>query len=436
VGALLTDFYQLTMLAAYHELGLRETAVFELYLRRLPAARNFALAAGLDLLVDYLQTLRFSEGDLDWLAGTGRFATGFLDALRGLSFTGDLDAVPEGTLVFAEEPILRIRAPLAEAQLVESRLINLVHLSTLIASKAARCVIAAQGRGLVDFGMRRAHGAEAAVHAARAAYVAGFFGTATVEAARAFDIPVFGTMAHSYIEAHDDERAAFSGFARCHPGNVTLLLDTYDTLRAAGRVVDLVRAGTAVQGVRLDSGDLHALSLEVRRILDAGGCREVRIVASSSLDEYEITRLLAAGAAIDVFGVGTRLDVSEDVPALDLVYKLQEYGGHPRRKRSPDKATWPGAKQVFRQRDDTGHIVGDVVALEGEQPGGEALLVPVLRGGRRVRARESLEDIRSRSAASLAGLGGELRTLRAGARYPVARSTALEALALSAGRDG
>jgi nicotinate phosphoribosyltransferase len=408
---LVTDLYQLTMLDAYRRLGFERPAAFELFTRRLPDERGFLLVTGLEQALDYLEALRFSDDELDWLASTGRFAPGFTDWLRGFRFGGDVHAVPEGTVLYADEPWLRIVAPLPEAQLVESRLINLLHFQTLIASKAARCVLAADGRDLVDFGMRRAHGAEAAVFAARACYVAGFAGTATIEAGRRFGIPLHGTMAHSFVQSHASESEAFANYARCHPGRVTLLLDTYDTLAAARKVVQLVAQGVGVQAVRLDSGDLGALSRQVRDVLDAGGCTHVRILVSGNLDEHGIAALVAAGAPIDSYGVGTRLDASVDAPTLDAVYKLEEYDGVPRRKRSTAKSTWPGRKQVYRTFDADGRIATDTVALDGEVCEGAPLLVPVMRGGRRIAPPDSLDAIRARARASLQALPDRCRAL-------------------------
>jgi nicotinate phosphoribosyltransferase len=404
VSPLVTDLYQLTMLDAYRRLGAARPAAFELFTRRLPPERGFLLVAGLEQALDYLESLQFGEDELAWLASTGRFAPGFTDWLREFRFTGDVDAAPEGTVLFADEPWLRIVAPLPEAQFVESRLINLLHFQTLIASKAARCVLAAGGRDLVDFGMRRAHGAEAAVYAARACHVAGFAGTATVEAGRRYGIPLYGTMAHAFVQAHASETEAFANYARCHPGRVTLLLDTYDTLAAAWKVVGLVADGVGVQAVRLDSGDLAALSREVRAILDAGGCGHVRILVSGNLDEHGVAALVASGAPIDSYGVGTRLDASVDAPTLDAVYKLEEYDGRPRRKRSAAKATWPGRKQVWRTYGADGRISADTVALEDECGTGVPLLRPVMRGGRRLAPAESLAAVRARAAESLASL--------------------------------
>jgi nicotinate phosphoribosyltransferase len=434
VSPLVTDLYQFTMLDAYRRLGHGATATFELFTRRLPEERGFLLVAGLEQALEYLETLSFGDEDLAWLEATGRFGPGFADWLRSFRFTGDVWAVPEGTVLFADEPWLRVVAPLPEAQLIESRLINLLHFQTLIASKAARCVLAADGRGLVDFGMRRAHGAEAAVLAARACVAAGFAGTATVEAGRRFGVPLYGTMAHSFVQAHDDERTAFANYARCHPGRVVLLLDTYDTLAAAHEVVALVRGGTPVQGVRIDSGDLDALSRAVRAVLDAGGCGTVRILASGNLDEHSIAALVRAGAPIDTFGVGTRLDASVDAPTLDAVYKLEEYDGRARRKRSTAKATWPGRKQVWRVSGADGRIVGDTVALEGERAPGEPLLVKVMAGGRRLAAPEPLPAIAARARASLAALPDAARSLDRPRPLEPAISGGLRALAAEVDR--
>ena len=426
---LLTDLYELTMLQAYRACGMNDTAVFELFVRALPPERNFLLAAGLEQVVEYLLALRFPADDLDWLASTGRFDAGFLDSLRDFRFTGDVDAMPEGTLAFADEPLLRVTAPLREAQFVETRLLNLVHLQTLVASKAARCVLAAAGRPLIDFGLRRAHGAEAGLLSARASYLAGFAGTSAVEAARRFAVPVFGTMAHSFVQAHDDESTAFADFARAQPQNTTLLIDTYDTARAAHKVVALARSGVAVQGVRIDSGDLGAHAREVRRILDQGGLTQARILASGNLDEHRIDALVSGDAPIDAFGVGTRMNVSADAPFLDCAYKMVEYGGQPRRKRSEGKASWPGRKQVYRRTGSDGALAGDLLALDGEDAPGVPLLEPVLRAGARVAAAPALDALRDRAQAQMAMLPAALRTLGRATPYPVTVSPSLRALA-------
>jgi len=412
---LLTDLYELTMLEAYRAEGMNGCATFEFFIRAMPAGRGFLVAAGLAQLVDYLTTLRVDPDELAWLAASGRFDAAFVDSLSDLAFTGDVDAMPEGTVFFADEPIVRVTAPLREAQLVESRAINLLHFETLVASKAVRCALAAPGRTLVDFGLRRAHGAEAGLLSARATYLAGFTGTATVAAGRAFGIPVFGTMAHSYVQAHADEAGAFEAFVRARPRNATLLIDTYDTERAAHRVVALARRlaaeGLAVQGVRIDSGDLGALAVRVRAILDDGGFPDITIFASGNLDEYRLRDLVRAGAPIDGFGVGTRVNTSADAPYLDCGYKLQEYDGVPRRKRSAAKATWPGRKQVCRRIDAEGRWQGDVVTLVDDPVDGTPLLQPVVRGGRLVTALPSLEESRARLQRELGWLPAALKSI-------------------------
>jgi nicotinate phosphoribosyltransferase len=415
---LLTDLYQLTMAHVYFEQGMDEIAVFELVVRRLPQKRRFLLAAGLEQAVEYLEQLRFGPADLEFLQSLGTFPQAFLDHLAELRFTGSVHAMPEGTPFFANEPILRVTAPIAEAQLVESRLLNIVHFQSLIASKAARCVLAADGRQLVDFGMRRAHEADAGLYAARAAYLAGFNGTATVEAGRRFGIPLYGTMAHSYIEAHDHEEQAFRHFIASRPGSVTLLIDTYDARRGAQRAAAIARElesrglPPAIRSVRIDSGDLAAGAREVRAILDAAGCKQMQILLSGGLDEYRIEKLARDAVPVDAFGVGTAVDASDDAPTLDMAYKLQEYAGKPRRKRSPSKVSLPGAKQVFRERGAKGEITGDWIALTGEQARGQALLSEVMRDGKRIAAKPQLKRIRDYCAGELEALPEKLRDLR------------------------
>jgi nicotinate phosphoribosyltransferase len=433
-SALLTDLYQLTMLAAYFEQGMTEPAVFEFFVRRLPRNRGFLMAAGLEQALEFLENLRVTEEELDWVRGCGKFSPDFPDALAKLRFTGEVHAMPEGTIFFSDEPILRVTAPLPEAQLIESRLINILHFQTLVASKAARCRLAAPGKLLVDFGMRRAHGAEAALLAARAAYIAGFDGTSNVLAAALFGIPPFGTMAHSFVQAHDSEELAFEHFSRSHPRNVTLLIDTYDTEAAARKVVALaprLRArGIAVGAVRLDSGDLAVHAQNVRRLLDEAGLKETRIFSSGSLDEYVLRELRARGAPIDGFGVGTYLVTSADAPYLDCAYKLEEYAGQPRRKRSEGKATWPGRKQVYRRYAEGGAMDGDTLTVEGDTQPGAALIHPVMRAGRRLAPPEPLAQLRERAAQELARLPGPLRALAEDhPPYPVTVAPALARLA-------
>jgi nicotinate phosphoribosyltransferase len=432
-NALLTDLYQLNMLQAYLDHEETQTAVFEFFVRKLPARRGFLLAAGLEQVLDYLENLRFTADDLEWLTASGRFAPSFLDYLARFRFSGDVHAMAEGSAFFPNEPILRVTAPLPEAQFVETRIINLLHFQSLIAAKAARMVLAAPGKQLVDFGFRRAHGAEAGVMAARASYIAGFAGTATMLAGKLYGIPLFGTMAHSYIEAHRSEVEAFERFARSRPEGLVFLLDTYDTEAAARKVVALAprlrEAGIRIRGVRLDSGDLIALSKSVRRILDEGGLAETTIFASGGLDEDALVAFAKANAPIDGFGIGTSLTTSSDVPAVDSAYKLQEYAGIPRRKLSKGKATWPGRKQVWRTFDQEGRMAGDIISLDGENQHGEPLLHLVMKDGRRVAPQEPLAAVRERAARELARLPEPLRRLEAGPTYPVEVSEKLRRLA-------
>jgi nicotinate phosphoribosyltransferase len=437
-SALLTDLYQLNMDQAYLEHGETATAVFEFFVRNLPARRGFLLAAGLEQTLDFLENLRFSAEEIAWLKDTGRFGEDLLDYLAGFRFSGDVHAMPEGTVFFANEPIVRVTAAMPQAQLAESRLINILHFQILIASKAARMMFAAPGKTIVDFGMRRAHGAEAGLMAARASYMAGFAGTATVLAGKEFGIPIFGTMAHSFVEAFDDETAAFAAFAQSRPDNLVFLIDTYDIEAAAHKVVALAPRlkanGITIRGVRLDSGDLAVLSRKVRRILDAGGLNDVTIFASGGLDEDRLAALTKDQAPIDGFGVGTSLTTSSDVPTLDCVYKLQEYAGLPRRKRSEKKATWPGRKQVWRRYGADGRMAGDIVGRDGDRHDGEPLLELVMRGGRRIKGAPTLDDIRQRAKEQLERLPEALRAVLPAATYPVKVAGELDALAADVDR--
>lgn len=432
-SALLTDLYQLTMLQGYFQYGMEDTAVFELFVRKLPAKRSFLLAAGLEQALDYLENFRVTSDECAWLERSGLFSADFLDYLSRLRFTGTVHAMPEGTVFFGNEPILRVTAPLPQAQIVETRLINLLQLQSLLASKAARCVLAAPGKSLVEFGLRRAHGSEAGMMAARAAYLAGFTGTSNVLAAKSFGIPMFGTMAHSFIMAHDDESAAFERYALAQPGNVTLLIDTYDTPAGAAKVVALAprlaERGVAVGAVRLDSGDMGALAKQVRVILDRGGLAATRIMATGDLDEDELERLLNDQAPIDSFGIGTRLTTSADAPYFNCAYKLQEYAGVARRKRSPGKQTWPGRKQVWRRYGGAGCMLEDILALETEEVPGTALLQAVMESGRRLAPPADLSCVRDYCARQLAALPPAVAGLHAREAYPVRVSPALTDLA-------
>jgi nicotinate phosphoribosyltransferase len=435
---LLTDLYQFNMVQAYLDYGKTKTAVFEFFVRSLPARRGFLMAAGLQTALDFLENMRFSTEEIEQLANSGDFGRELLDYLAQFRFTGDVHAVAEGTVFFADEPILRVVAPLPAAQLVETRLINILHFQSLIAAKAARMVLAAPNKLLVDFGLRRAHGADAGLMAARASYIAGFAGTATVLAKPLFDIPIYGTMAHSLIQAFDDERAAFELFARARPDNLVLLIDTYDTDAAARKVVALAprlkAAGIAIRGVRLDSGDMVALSKSVRRILDDGGLGVVTIFASGGIDEDSIAAFARQGAPIDGFGIGASLTASSDTPALDCAYKLQEYAGMPRRKLSAGKATWPGRKQVWRRHGRDGRMAGDVLSLEDDNQAGTPLLRLVMRDGKRIQQPPTLAEARAHAARELEQLPDPLRRLEPGASYSVGVGEKLVSLAAEVDR--
>ena len=423
-AALLTDRYQLTMAASYlaQETDADRVA-FELFVRELPDDRGYLLAAGLETAIRYLQELRFDDDSLAYLERSGTCTEPLLGVLRDLRFTGDVDAMPEGTVAYATEPLLRVEGSRLVCQLAESFLLNLVNFQTLIATKASRIVAAAAGRPVVDFGFRRAHGGEAGVLAARSAYIGGAVATATVAAGYEWGLPTSGTMSHSYVMSFPDERDAYCAFLRDQPGRPTLLIDTYEPLAGAELVVEAARkTGVVPAAVRLDSGDVDALSRRVREILDAGGLAETQIFCSGDLDEYRIAELVADSAPIDGFGAGTRLVTGGDVPALGGVYKLVESAGRPVMKRSTRKATLPGRHQVFRSAD------GDVIGLVDEPLAGTPLLEPALRAGERVAQAPSLEDIRTGAAAALADVPEAVRALRRPATVRPALSPAVIAL--------
>lgn len=429
---LLTDLYEFTMLQTYYEHGMIGHAVFEFFVRRNPGVRGFYVSAGLEQTLDWLQGLQFQEAELEWVGSSGLFSRDFVDRLAALRFTGDVHAMPEGTLFFPGEPILRVSAPLPEAQLIESRLMNILHYQCLIATKAARCRLAAGERNLVDFGLRRAHGGEAGLWAARATYIGGFDGSATCLANARYGIPVVGTMAHSFILAHTSEAEAFQRFARSHPDNVVLLIDTYDTEAAAHKLVELApglaREGIRVRGVRIDSGDLAEHARRVRTILDAGGLRETQILVSGGLDEYGIRELVESGAPIDGFGVGSKVDTSADLPFFDSAYKLHQFQGVACSKRSEGKTDVPGAKQIFRQIDANGKMIGDVIGREDERINGQPLLQSVMQNGRFTGVAETLETIRSRLETGLDALPEPFRRFEDAPDFPVSLSDALNAL--------
>jgi nicotinate phosphoribosyltransferase len=411
--ALLTDLYELTMLQAYFAEHMTDVGVFSLFVRRLPEQRNYLLACGLDDVLVFLETLRFDQPALAYLDSLGHFSAAFLRYLEDFRFTGSVWAVPEGTPVFAKEPLVEVEAPIAESQLVEAFAMNQIHLQTVLASKAARVVEAAGGRQVVDFGLRRMHGIDAGLKGARAFHVAGVHATSNVAAGQAYGLKVAGTMAHSYIQAHDDERAAFRAFTHLYPATV-LLVDTYDTLAGIRKVVDLARElGPAfhVTGVRLDSGDLRELAVCARRILDEAGLQSVTIFASGGLNEDEIGQLLAAGAPIDGFGVGTDMGVSRDAPSLDIAYKLVEYAGRGRLKLSTGKALLPGRKQVFRVERD-GVADHDVIGRRDESLPGRPMLQQVMAGGRRCPAGQvTLDAARAHAKAERDRLPFRLRSI-------------------------
>ena len=435
---LLTDLYELTMTQAYLEQGMSDQAVFEFFVRKLPPHRNFLISAGLEQVLDFLSSLHLTQEELVWLDRSKRFSSELLHYLETLRFTGDVDALPEGTLFFPHEPIVRIVAPLPQAQLLESRVMNLLNFQTMVASKAARSVLVAGDKPLIDFGLRRAHGAEAGLLAARASYLAGFVGTATVLADMAYGIPLYGTMAHSFVQAHEDEVAAFEHFAQAQPDNVILLIDTYDTEAAARKVVSLALKlkgkGITVKGVRLDSGDLADHAQKVRRILDEGGLSHAQILASGNLDEYRLRDLVQDRAPIDSFAVGTAMTTSSDAPSLDCAYKLQEYAGRPCRKRSEGKATWPGRKQVYRYHTNDGRFDHDIITTHNDQLLGEPLLRPVMKEGHRLASLPGVTEIRHHAATQLGQLPESLRTLETVPAYEVRISPALQKLAQTVDR--
>jgi nicotinate phosphoribosyltransferase len=443
---LFTDLYELTVSAAFFEHGYNEPATFEVAVRRLPATRGYLIAAGLERLIEALEHYRFSETALAHLESLRLFKPAFLDYLRAFRFTGSVRAMNEGTIFFAGEPILQVDAPLIEAQLLETLVLNQIGFPSVAATKASRCFNVAEGRRLVDFGPRRAQGTDAAMIAARSSYLAGFHGTANVLAGRRYGIPVFGTMSHSFVMAHERESEAFDDFAESFPALSTMLVDTYDTLRGVDNAIATARKlrdrGAKLQGIRLDSGDLRELSVGARRMLDAAGFSEVAIFASGNLDEYRIAELIAARAPIDAFGVGTALAVSDDAPAGDVTYKLVEYKGTPRMKTSQGKVSVPGRKQVFRALAADGSPQADAVGLieesaqtvkrEFKPPPADitALLEIAMESGARRLPRPTLEQTRERTLHALGKLDARYKSLRAPSQFPVRLSAALNAMAV------
>ncbi|MDR7520725.1 MAG: nicotinate phosphoribosyltransferase [Armatimonadota bacterium] len=431
--ALLVDLYELTMADSYLRHGMNDRATFALFVRSLPPGRSFLVSAGLETALAGLEALRFTGEAVGYLRGLGLFSEPFLDYLRTFRFTGDVRAIPEGELFFPPEPLLEVSGPRIEAQVVETFLLNTLNFQVMVASKAARIVLAARGRGVADFSPRRDHGADAALKAARAAYIGGCTATSNVLAGMLYGIPVTGTMAHSYIMSFSDELEAFRAFARDFPHNAVLLIDTYDTMQGVANAItvgrEMAARGGRLRGVRIDSGDLVTQSRAVRAALDEAGFREVQVFLSGDLNEYKIADLLDRGAAADAFGVGTELGTSADAPSIGGVYKLVEDEKGYRIKLSTGKATLPGRKQVWRRFDPDGQPAGDLIALLDEPgpQGATPLLVPVMEGGRRVWA-EPLPKIRQRCTERLASLPEEYRSLEDGIAYHVALSPPLAAL--------
>ncbi len=437
---LFTDLYELTMAQVFFEQGMFAPATFSLFIRNHPPNRGYLVFAGLEDVLDYLEALSFDEEQIEGLRSQGIFSEEFLKYLAGVRFTGSVRAMAEGRLFFAGEPVLEVTAPIIAAQLAETYIINQVNLQSLQATKAARCVWAARGRRISDFGSRRAHGMDAALKMARSGYIAGFESTSNVLAATRYGIPAAGTMAHSFISSFSSEREAFQSYARSFPGRTVLLLDTYDTVEGAHNAVKTARElesrGQRLAGVRLDSGDLDGLSRKVRQILDDAGLDYVEILASGGLDEGDVERLARNGAPIDAFGLGTKVTVSADSPWSDMVYKLVQYDGRPVMKLSQDKAYRPGAKQVFRFRDAAGRLHGDVIGLEEEAvDGGEPLLTDVMAGGRRTAPATALQDIRETFRREFDSMPEEYKRLEEPPDYPVSPSGALDNLASRVQRD-
>lgn len=429
--SLLTDFYEFTMAAGYHQYKMFAPATFSLFIREYPPHRGYLVSAGLQEVLDYLESFHFEQEDLDYLNVTGLFSTDFLEYLNELQFTGDVFAIPEGRLFFKDEPVLEITAPIIEAQLVETFVINAMNLQVTMATKAARCVQAAQGRKLVDFSLRRTQGIDAGLKVARASYLAGFDATSNVLAGKLYDIPVAGTMAHSFVTSFEEEMDAFNAFAETFPENTVLLIDTYDTISGAHKAAtigkEMVNRGRKLGGVRLDSGDMAALSKEVRKILNGAGFHGASIFASGGFDEYKIAEHIEMGAEIDAFGVGTKMGVSSDAPYTDMAYKLVKYDGRPVLKLSTGKKTLVGEKQVFRIKEKD-KLAKDIICLRDEAGEGEPILEPVFKGGKRLKSQEPLSTIRDRFQEEFMNLDEKYKTLKKPCLFPVELGSGLKQL--------
>jgi nicotinate phosphoribosyltransferase len=432
-GPLFTDLYELTMGASYYHNRITSTATFSLFIRGGHATRNYFVAAGLEDVLNELAAFHFSENDIHYLKSTNLFSDNYLSYLAGLRFSGDVIAMPEGTIFFANEPVLEVTAPIIEAQLIETFLLNTIGLQTMIASKAARCVHAADGRPLIDFSLRRTQGQDAGTKVARSTYLVGFSGTSNVLAGKIYDIPTSGTMAHSYIEAFDSELEAFSAYADTFPQHTILLIDTYDTIAGARNAVKVASAlqkkGNNLVGIRLDSGDMTALSHQVRNIFDDAGLFDVKIFASSGFDEFKIARCLAEKAKIDAFGVGTKVGVSSDAPFLDVVYKMVRFDDRPVKKLSPGKITMAGEKQVFRKSNQRGTFLEDVIGVRDDTiPDATPLLENAMENGKLLHPHPSLSDLRHRFEKNFMLLPAKYKSIHHKVGYPVTLSKRLEDL--------
>jgi nicotinate phosphoribosyltransferase len=430
---IMTDLYELTMAASYFEQDMYAPATFSLMVREYPTKRSYLVCAGLDPLLDYLESFHFRPDDLEYLKQTSLFPDRFLQFLETLRFTGEVRAIPEGRIAFCNEPLVEITAPVMQAQLVETFVINSINLPTLVATKASRCLHAAGERALVDFSLRRTHGMHAGLMVARSSFIGGFIGTSNVQAGKTYGLPIHGTMAHSYVESFDREIDSFRAFAKSFPDNTVLLIDTYDTLAGARKAVTVARemrqAGKSLRAVRLDSGDMVQLSQQVREIFDKSGFPNVRIFASGGFDEFKIQKILADGANIDAFGVGTRMGVSADAPYLNMAYKMVMYNGRPVMKLSSGKISLAGPKQVFRQRTKDGFFKRDLIGLLDEDiADSESLLAPVMKDGKRLFPAEPLPKIRELFRKEFALLPETYKDLQGNPNYPVEITPQLKAL--------
>ncbi|MBW2603651.1 MAG: nicotinate phosphoribosyltransferase [Deltaproteobacteria bacterium] len=432
-GPLFTDLYELTMAASYFANKVFDVATFSLYTRDIYATRNYFVAAGLEQVLDELAAFQFSDQDISYLESTGRFSEQFLNYLAKLRFTGEVHAIPEGTVFFANEPVMEVTAPIIEAQLIETFVLNTIGFQTMITSKAARCFYAAAGRPLIDFSLRRTQGQDAGIKVARSTFIAGFVATSTVLAGKIYGIPISGTMAHSYVSAFDNERDAFFAYSDTFPDHSIFLIDTYDSVEgarhAAAVAKEMEKKGHTLIGVRLDSGDMVNLSREVRKILDTAGLHDVKIFASSGFDEFKIAKVISEGALIDAFGVGTKVGVSADAPFVDVVYKMVRFKGRDVKKLSPGKVTLAGEKQVFRRSDQNGSYLEDIIAQRGEIIAeGKPLLEKVMKNGNLLGPHPQLQMIQETFKKNFAALDDGYKSIEDHKAYPVKLSTRLQNL--------